>query len=403
MSYALLRERSGVRWPCNERHPEGKDQLYAELMFPTSYEECGDFGHDLETGGHTPTEKYKANDPQGKAWLKAADYMPPEEKPDDDYPFWLSTGRVVYQFHTRTKTGRSPELNAAAPEVFVEIHPDDARRLGIAEGDLLQISSRRGSVQAPARIGNVLPGHLFMPFHYGYWDEPADQPSSGPGHERPPRAANELTITAWDPVSKQPQFKFAAVRAAKARSASVVRSVSDAAAHVLDKAQELSTAALSTMHAERSRVSDYLTLLEEANRAFADAARQVAEDHAENAEIVRGTKCVGNLATKSVARLQDYLQKYGRMKNSEPRDLYRTLFARRRHGEFGLLRELHDLFLLASETYVINTAVLDAAKELRDHELLRFCVWLEEQTDRQKVWCLTQVKENAAQALVVPQ
>ncbi len=96
-------------------------------------------------------------------------------------------------------------MQAAAPDVFVQIAPADAQRLGIREGDKLEIRSRRGRVVAPARIGDILPGHLFVPFHYGYWDLPAKAASE---HRR---AANELTRTSWDPVSKQPHLKCAAV------------------------------------------------------------------------------------------------------------------------------------------------------------------------------------------------
>src|SRR4051794_584216 len=74
----------------------------------------------------------------------------------------------------------------------------DAERLGIAEGDLVRVTSRRGVAEAPARIGEIHPAELFLPFHYGYWDEPGR-----------PRAANELTLYGWDPVSKQPYFKYA--------------------------------------------------------------------------------------------------------------------------------------------------------------------------------------------------
>jgi ferredoxin-nitrate reductase len=400
LSYAMLSKRSGIRWPCNEEYPDGKDQLYAELKFPTGFEDCGDFGHDLETGGHTLPEKYKANDPQGKAWLKAADFLPPAEQTDDDYPFWLSTGRLVHHFHTRTKTGRSPQLNAAAPDAYIEVNADDAKQLGVIDGDMLEVSSRRGSVQVAVKIGGVLPNHLFMPFHYGYWDEPG---SNGWQPNGRPRAANELTITAWDAVSKQPQFKFAAVRAAKVGAASSVQRVTDIARHAVDKTQELATAALASMHSERSRVSDYLSLLKESNLVFRDAARQVAMDHSENAEVARGSEFMRRLADEAIGRLQPFLQRYGTVKNREPRKLHHALFSKRRFGDFGLLRELHDLFLLASEVYVVNSAVLDAAKELRDCDLVGFCLWMEEQCDRQKIWCMTQVKENAAQALVVPQ
>jgi predicted molibdopterin-dependent oxidoreductase YjgC len=89
----------------------------------------------------------------------------------------------------------------------VELNPADADRFGIAEGDLVGVSSPRGALQARARISGVRPGVVFVPFHYGYFDVDRDN--------RTPRAANELTITAWDPVSKQPIFKVAAVRIAK--------------------------------------------------------------------------------------------------------------------------------------------------------------------------------------------
>src|SRR5205085_1960474 len=103
---------------------------------------------------------------------------------------------------TRTKTGRAPQLNAAAPDVWAELHPDDARRLGVAEGDVVRIASPRGEVVAQARLSEIRPGTVFVPFHYGSWDDDGGRQ----------RAANEMTITAWDPVSKQPIFKVAAVR-----------------------------------------------------------------------------------------------------------------------------------------------------------------------------------------------
>jgi anaerobic selenocysteine-containing dehydrogenase len=89
----------------------------------------------------------------------------------------------------------------------VELSPEDARERGIGEGDLLEVTGRRGIVRAPARISAVRPGTVFIPFHYGYWD--TDHPT-GPG-DGPGRAANELTMSAWDPVSKQPLFKAGAV------------------------------------------------------------------------------------------------------------------------------------------------------------------------------------------------
>src|SRR5205807_3834043 len=85
----------------------------------------------------------------------------------------------------------------------------DAQDHGIAEGDLVEIASRRGKVQAHARIGDIEPGHVFIPFHFGYWDD-----------KNGASAANELTITGWDAVSKQPHFKYAAVKVTRVRKGS---------------------------------------------------------------------------------------------------------------------------------------------------------------------------------------
>lgn len=204
MSYAKLSEGSGIQWPCNERYPDGTPHLYTDGVFNTAADYCETYGQDFDTGASVPQEEYRAHDPQGRALIKAADYRPPHELPDDDYPLWLTTGRLVYHFHTRTKTGRAPSLYEAAPDAYVQLSPEDAARYGIGNGDWVEVESRRGRVVEPARIGDIEPGLVFIPFHYGYWDKP----------ERA-RAANELTLTEWDPVSKQPHFKYAAVRIRK--------------------------------------------------------------------------------------------------------------------------------------------------------------------------------------------
>ncbi|QMU30614.1 molybdopterin oxidoreductase family protein [Adhaeribacter radiodurans] len=205
LSYAKLSQGSGIQWPCNEQFPDGTPHLYTNGKFNTDYDYCETFGHDLVTGAATTPKEYKAIDPKGKAFIKGVDYQPPHEVPDAEYPLWLTTGRLVYHFHTRTKTGRSKELQAAAPDGFVQISEEDAAKYGIAEGDMVEVTSRRGKVMEPAKIGDIEPGTLFIPFHYGYWDK-SDRP----------RAANELTLTEWDPVSKQPHFKYSAVRIKKA-------------------------------------------------------------------------------------------------------------------------------------------------------------------------------------------
>ncbi|KAA2239353.1 molybdopterin-dependent oxidoreductase [Chitinophaga agrisoli] len=204
MSYSKLTGGSGIQWPCNEKFPEGSHHLYTDGVFNTAADYCETYGHDLDTGAAVTQEEYKAIDPNGKAFLKGSDYIPPHEAPDEEYPLWLTTGRLVYHFHTRTKTGRSKELHEAAPDGYVQISEEDAAKYNIAEGDMIEVASRRGKIVEPAKIGGIGPGIVFVPFHYGYWD-----------NEERPRAANELTITEWDAVSKQPHFKYAAVKISK--------------------------------------------------------------------------------------------------------------------------------------------------------------------------------------------
>jgi anaerobic selenocysteine-containing dehydrogenase len=204
LSYAKLRGGSGIQWPCTAEHPEGTERLYVDGRFWATPDYCESYGRDLITGAPLEPTEYRAMNPGGKAVIKAAEYLPAHEAPSDEFPLYLITGRTVYHFHTRTKTGRVPELQAAAPQVWVEISVKDADAFGISEGDVVEVSSARGAIHAAARIGGIREGVLFVPFHYGYWD--AVDPDQ---HDR---AANELTITDWDPASKQPIFKLAAAR-----------------------------------------------------------------------------------------------------------------------------------------------------------------------------------------------
>lgn len=94
-------------------------------------------------------------EPNGRAFIKAAQYLPTHEEPGEEYPFRLTTGRTIYHFHTRTKTARAPQLNAAAPEVWVEVCASDAKSLGIGEGDVVRLESVRGAMEARARISGI--------------------------------------------------------------------------------------------------------------------------------------------------------------------------------------------------------------------------------------------------------
>lgn len=204
ISYASLRASGGVQW--------GGERLYADGVFRASPDDCESYGRDLVTGASVEETEYRALNPDGKAILKAAEYFPLHEDVSDEYPLQLITGRTIYHFHTRTKTARAPELQAAAPDVWAELSTVDARVLGAAEGDLVDVVSPRGVVRARLRVSDIRPGTVFLPFHYGYWDTSGVEPSSG----TPGRAANELTITDWDPVSKQPLFKTSAARVERA-------------------------------------------------------------------------------------------------------------------------------------------------------------------------------------------
>ena len=197
LPYERLAAGEELQWP------DSRERLYTDGDFFAAPEYCESWGKDLATGEPDDEETYRALNPDGKAILRATAYVPPEEPIDDQYPLQLNTGRTVYHFHTRTKTGRAPELAAAAPEAWVELSRTDAEALGVQEGDVVDIVSRRGSVQAPARITDIRPGVAFMPFHYGYWDAPGVAPH---------RAANELTPPTIDPCSKQPIYKTSACR-----------------------------------------------------------------------------------------------------------------------------------------------------------------------------------------------
>jgi anaerobic selenocysteine-containing dehydrogenase len=210
ITYERLRKKHDIQWPCTDERPDGTERLYTEADFWAGADRAETYGRDLLTGAPLEPAEYKALNPDGKALLKAADYLPPHEESDEERPFLLGTGRTVYHFHTRTKTARAPELQAAAPEPWVELSSADAERLGVAEGELVEVGSARGSVRVPARITDIREGAVFIPFHYGYWDTEDGKSPNGT-----PRAANELTITDWDPNSKQPLFKVGAVSVAK--------------------------------------------------------------------------------------------------------------------------------------------------------------------------------------------
>jgi formate dehydrogenase major subunit len=135
---------------------------------------------------------------RGLGLLKPWEFKPSAELPDSDYPFILSTGRILYHYHTKTMTGKVDGLNNLFPESFVEINPAAAKKLGVAEGGKVRISTRRGAVQATAKVTDKLKENvIFMPFHF------ADGP------------ANALTNPVLDPIAKIPEFKSCAASVEK--------------------------------------------------------------------------------------------------------------------------------------------------------------------------------------------
>ncbi|KGQ21082.1 formate dehydrogenase subunit alpha [Thermus filiformis] len=168
ITYARL-EAEGVRWPCPREDHLGEGVLFRERF----------------------------NTPSGRARFFPAEYHPPAEPPDDRYPFTLSTGRVLFHWHGGTMS-RNSRLEAAYPELKVEVNPKDAGRLGIQDGERIALVSRRGRIVARAWVTDRTPeGVVYAPFHF------AEAP------------ANRLTLNAYDPISRIPEYKVAAVRLEK--------------------------------------------------------------------------------------------------------------------------------------------------------------------------------------------
>ncbi|NOZ50705.1 MAG: molybdopterin-dependent oxidoreductase [Chloroflexi bacterium] len=136
---------------------------------------------------------------RGKGLFVGMDHVPPAELPDEEYPLMLTTGRVIYHWHGGEMTHRARGLEAMYPEALVEIHPKDARKAHISDGDLMKVASRRGEILAKAQITDrVEPGLIFTTFHFAE------------------SAANFLTNPALDPQAKIPEYKVCAVKVEKA-------------------------------------------------------------------------------------------------------------------------------------------------------------------------------------------
>ena len=159
----------GIHWPCLDKDHPGTPILHTQQF------------------------------PIGKGKFHPIDYIPPAEHADEQYPMYLTTGRVLYQYHTGTMTRKTDGINDRAPESFVEISFRDAKKYGIKDGDKVTIASRRGSIDVRVTISpKAVSGTIFIPFHFAE------------------AAANKLTNAALDPVSGIPEFKVCAVKLSKA-------------------------------------------------------------------------------------------------------------------------------------------------------------------------------------------
>ncbi|WP_089809902.1 formate dehydrogenase subunit alpha [Halogeometricum rufum] len=168
VSHARVEAEGGLQWPCWDKDHPGTERLY--------------------------TEEFNTDD--GKAQMQAIGYSEPAELPDDEYPFTLTTGRVLYQYHTGTMTHREEGIMQYTPSDFVEIHPDTAVDYGIESGDMVRVESRRGEVTVPAQVTDrVGRDNLFVPIHFAE------------------SAVNRLTDEEHlDPAAATPEFKVSAVR-----------------------------------------------------------------------------------------------------------------------------------------------------------------------------------------------
>ena len=131
---------------------------------------------------------------RGLGKFHAVEFKPPAETTDKDYPLTLTTGRIMFHFHTGTMSRRVEKLNKEVPEAYVEIHPNDAKQVGLNGNKKVKVSSRRGKIELVARVTDrIKPGVVFIPFHFAE------------------AAANALTNGAFDPIAKIPEYKVCAV------------------------------------------------------------------------------------------------------------------------------------------------------------------------------------------------
>jgi nitrate reductase NapA len=193
MTYDRLKKlEAGLQWPCPTVDNPGTAKRYVRGMDPLM-----DMPEIVKVPPQALIYFYADKKHQGKANVFLRPYKGPAEPPDKEYPFFLTTGRVIEQWHSGTMTMRVPEIARSQPNAYVEINPEDARKYKIKNGDMIRITSRRGFNVLPARVVKTsLPGILFAPWFDQNWG----------------RMINRVTIDAFDAGSKQPEFKICAVK-----------------------------------------------------------------------------------------------------------------------------------------------------------------------------------------------
>ncbi|TKB24141.1 nitrate reductase [Desulfopila sp. IMCC35006] len=195
-TYAVLEKMAdGVQWPAPTEEfalTGGTVKKFVKGRDPMAT---------TESRNDLPYQFYGAAHPDRTLWIWLREQADPEEMPDAEYPFYLSTGRIIDHWHTMSMTGRIPELLRANPYAYVEVNPKDADRLGIKPGDMVEIKSRRGVNLLPAKVyAGPVEGMVFV-----YWHD-----------QHPDRMINKVTKDGIDPGSKEPEFKICAVQVKRA-------------------------------------------------------------------------------------------------------------------------------------------------------------------------------------------
>lgn len=192
VTYEKIEREMGVFWPCYSHDPQTGEPLAEHPGTPRLF----------EPGSYNPVAKGSGPFyfPDGRARFNPADYHPPVDDASDEYPVFLTTGRVVSQFLSGTQTRRIGPLVKQYPEPRIELHPRLAAKLGIADGDWTTAATRRGTITLKAMVvTSIRPDTIFIPYHW-------------PGK----KSANQLTVAAQDPISKIPQYKVCGCRVTKA-------------------------------------------------------------------------------------------------------------------------------------------------------------------------------------------